>query len=133
MNKKYLVALAEKINDYWIKEKPEVGNCSWERAAYFLGNLAAYEITGRQDYLEFAQEWARKNQWKYYYKSGDPNYTKDTYMTCADYLLCGEIYAELMDKYGVEGTDEFIVQDLEKTLDDPKNDYWWWIDTMDHI
>ena len=130
MDKKYLIELAEKINDYWIKEKPDVGNCSWERSAYFLGNLAAHEITGRQDYLEFAKEWARKNQWKYYYKPEDPNYTKDNYMTCADYLLCGEIYAELMDKYGAEGTDEFIVRDLEKTLDDPKNDYWWWIDTI---
>lgn len=129
-NKKYLIDLAEKINDYWIKEKPEVGNCSWERAAYFLGNLAAYEITGRQDYLKFAQEWARQNQWKYYYKPTDPNYTKDNYMTCADYLLCGEIYAELMDKYGTEGTDEFIIRDLEKTLKDPNNDYWWWIDTI---
>ena len=130
MNKVDIIKLAEKINDYWIKQNPDVGNCAWERAAYFLGDMAAYEITGKKEYLTLAAEWAKQNQWKFYYNPTDPNYTIDDYMTCADYLLCGEIYIELMDRYGIEGTDKYILGDLEKTLEDPKSDYWWWIDTI---
>lgn len=29
--------LAEKVNDYWLTQMPESGNCSWERGAYFIG------------------------------------------------------------------------------------------------
>ena len=25
----------ERVNDYWIAQNPEPGNCAWERAAYF--------------------------------------------------------------------------------------------------
>jgi len=39
-----LKALMEKVNDYWIAENPDVGDNAWERAAYFLGNMAAYDI-----------------------------------------------------------------------------------------
>jgi len=130
MDKNNLIKLAEKINDYWIKQNPDVSDCSWQRAAYFLGNLAAYDVTEKKEYLDYAVEWANKNEWKFYYNEKDPNYDIYDYMTCADYLLCGETYIELMDKYGVRGTDRYMIEDLEKTLNDPNNDYWWWVDTM---
>ena len=41
---KELCTLMERVNDYWIGQNPETGDCAWERAAYFLGNMAAYEI-----------------------------------------------------------------------------------------
>lgn len=120
MNTNELKALMEKVNDYWIGQNPDVGDCAWERAAYFLGNMAAYEMTGKQEYLDYAAEWAKANEWKVY--NGEK--------TNADSILCVETYIELLDKYGVKGTDEHFIKDLEWTLSDPANDYWWWVDTI---
>ncbi len=123
MNKQEITALAEKVNDYWIAQNPAAGNCDWERGAYFLGDMAAYEITGKKAYLDYAEEWAKRNNWTF---CDDENHQA----THADKIVCGETYLDLIDKYGVHGTDKNITESLEWTLSDPKNDYWWWIDTM---
>lgn len=34
---KELCALMERVNDYWIGQNLETGDCAWERAAYFWG------------------------------------------------------------------------------------------------
>ena len=45
-------ALAQKVNNYWQNEMPDSGICSWERSAYMLGNLAAYDLTGNEKFLD---------------------------------------------------------------------------------
>ena len=52
MDKKELLKIAEKINDNWQKQMPDVGPCHWERSAYMIGNMAAYEITKKEEYLD---------------------------------------------------------------------------------
>lgn len=118
-----LKGLMEKVNDYWIDQNPDVGNCAWERAAYFLGNMAAYEVLKKQRYLDYAVEWANANDWNFW-RNADHNTTN------ADNLSCGETYMDLMTKYGAEGRMDHIVETMEWTAQDPNNDYWWWVDTM---
>lgn len=91
-----LKALMEKVNDYWIAENPDVGDNAWERAAYFLGNIAAYDVLKKQQYLDYAIEWANANDW-------DFNRNENHNTTNADNVSCGETYMDLMTKYGVEG------------------------------
>lgn len=116
-------ALMEKVNDYWIAKNPEPGNCDWERAAYFLGNMAAYEILKKPEYLDYAVRWAEVNNWNFYNN-------QDHCTTNADTLSCGETYMDLMEKYGVEGRIDHIKKTMEWTAQDLKNDYWWWVDTI---
>lgn len=115
--------LMEKVNDYWIAANPEPGDCDWERAAYFLGDLAAYEMIGKQSYLDYAVTWALSNHWNFHQNENHQ-------ATNADSLSCGEIYLDLMTRYGVEGDMEHIRKTLEWTVHDSANDYWWWIDTI---
>ena len=56
-------AMMKKVNDYWLCETPIPGNCSWERAAYYLGNMAAYEVLQDPSYLQCAVDWANENHW----------------------------------------------------------------------
>lgn len=123
MNKNELLKLMEKVNDCHIANNPDVGDCAWERAAYFLGDMAAYEMTGKQEYLDYATEWANKNGWAFFDD-------EKRQVTNADSVLCGETYLDLIDKYGVPGTDKNMLDSLEWTINDPHNDYWWWVDTM---
>lgn len=42
----------ELVNDYWMAQHPDVGDCAWERAAYFRGCMAAYEVLGKPAYCQ---------------------------------------------------------------------------------
>ena len=118
-----LKALMEKVNDYWIAQNPDVGDNAWERAAYFLGNMAAYDVLKKQQYLDYAIEWANANDWNF-------NRNENHNTTNADNVSCGETYMDLMTKYGVEGKMTHMLETLEFTAKDKANDYWWWIDTF---
>lgn len=113
----------EQVNDYWIGQTPDLGDCAWERAAYYLGDLAAYEVLGKPEYLERAAAWAAANGWNFY-----DNEKFNT--TNADNLSCGETYMDLMLRFGVSGDWTPMKRTMEFTAADPANDYWWWVDTM---
>ena len=115
--------LMEKVNDYWIGQNPDVGNCGWQRAAYFLGDMAAYEILKKKEYLDYAVEWANNNDWNFF-RNEEHNTTN------ADNVSCGETYMDLMTKYGIPGKMDHIQATLKYTAEDPRNDYWWWVDTI---
>ena len=66
MSKQEIIQLAEKVNDYWLTKNPDVGNCAWERGAYMIGNIAAYEIAGKSGYLDYALRWADANGWAFF-------------------------------------------------------------------
>lgn len=123
MNKKDAMLIAQKVCDYWISQNPEVRDCAWERGVYFLGHLAAYEMTKKEDYVRYAIDWAEKNEWRFYDDAENKTIN-------ADNLLCGETYFKLMEKYGVSGTTENMMKTLEYQLLDNKCDYWWWIDAI---
>lgn len=116
-----LKQLAKLVNDYWISENPEVGDCSWRRGSYMIGNMAAYELTGEQTYLSYALDWANENGWRFY---NDTDYTT----TNADYQICGQTYLKLHE-LGY-GTDEHMRKSMQHILNDPACDYWWWIDAV---
>lgn len=113
----------ERVNDYWISQTPDSGDCAWERAAYFLGNMAAYEVLQKPEYLQRAIDWANDNHWNFYKN-------EDFSTTNADNLSCGETYLDLILRYQVPGDMEKMVKTMHFTAEDPANDYWWWVDTM---
>ena len=121
MNKSEIIKLAQKVNDYWLSRNPDTRDCGWERGAYMIGNLAAYEITGKVDYLDYALRWAEDNGWKFW---NDGEYQN----THADNQICGQSYLKLIQSG--YGTDEHIIKSAQFTLADSKNDYWWWIDAI---
>lgn len=116
--------LAVKVNDYWIKKYPESGDCSWERGAYLLGCLAAYDMTDNRKYYDYALKWANDNNWDFYDDKSDWAWKN------ADYKICGQSYLRLMEIDPAVGTMDNMVKGMEIVLNDPNNDYWWWVDTI---
>ena len=117
--------LAEKVNDYWLTQMPESGNCSWERGAYFIGCMAAYRMTGKKEYLDYALKWANDNNWHFYRNGTGKEYRS------ADCKICSQTYMELMDLVpDCGGTYEHMLKEMDFILNDPECDYWWWVDTI---
>ena len=116
--------LMTKVNDYWIKENPKSGNCAWERGAYMIGNIAAYETTQKREYLDYAIKWANDNNWSFYDNGSD-----DTWKN-ADNKICGQSYLRLMELVPGCGTADNMLKSMEMVLNDPDTDYWWWVDTI---
>ena len=123
MSKQEIIQLAEKVNDYWLTKNPDVGNCAWERGAYMIGNIAAYEIAGKSGYLDYALRWADANGWRFYNDAAYKNVS-------ADNQICGQSYLKLLKLVPGHGTDEHLLKSTEFTLNDTRNDYWWWIDAI---
>lgn len=124
IDKNEIKDLIIKTNDYWIKENPKSGDCSWERGAYFIGCLAAYEITKNETYYQYALKWANDNNWSFYDDKSDWAYKN------ADYKICGQSYLKLMEIDPSNGTMENMISGMEVVLKDTNNDYWWWVDTI---
>jgi rhamnogalacturonyl hydrolase YesR len=85
--------------------------------------MAAYDVLKKEEYLQYAIDWANKHEWKFY---DDENYNT----TNADNQICGQTYIKIHEMLPHIGTLENIRKSMEFTLNDPNNDYWWWVDTM---
>ncbi|HIT84596.1 MAG TPA: glycoside hydrolase family 88 protein [Candidatus Ornithomonoglobus intestinigallinarum] len=116
--------LMQRANDFHISENPEYGDCSWERGAYMIGCLAAYETTSKKEYYDYALGWANKNNWSFHDDGSDWAYKN------ADYKICGQSYLKLMELDPSSGTMENMIRGMEIVLNDKNNDYWWWVDTI---
>lgn len=55
---------AQRVNNYWIANRPGPEDNEWSRAVYFTGNMAHYQMTGDEQYLNHAWQWAEGNNWQ---------------------------------------------------------------------
>ncbi len=69
-----LVALAQKINDYWIRTGGNTGSDAtnynhghsvtsefWAPSVFYTGNMEAYYLTGDENYTDYATRWGSNN------------------------------------------------------------------------
>ena len=59
-----VIEIIHKVNNYWQTNNPKHGNAFWHRAVYHTGNMTAYALTEKAEYLAFSEAWAEHNQWK---------------------------------------------------------------------
>ena len=127
--------ILRKVNDAWQGNNPEHRNAFWHRAAYHTGNMATYEVTKEERYLDFSTAWAEKNEWKGA-KSDDRSNWKYSYGETDDFVLfgdwqtCFQVYADL---YNLDPADHKIaraIEVMEYQMSTPQNDYWWWADGL---
>ena len=126
-----LIALIEKVNDYWISSHMSPPGYSWDVAAYYNGNMDAYYLTGIEEYRAYAENWAVANGW-----SGstniDPRKWTNGDVYHADNQTCFQTYIDL---YNLDETKDprKIARALEvahwQTAED-KRDFWWWCDAL---
>ena len=90
-----------------------------------LGNIAAYEMTKNQAYLDYALKWARDNGWRFHEQRNQ----KGTAVN-ANSMICGDSYLSLLKICPQEGTDKYMIAETDELADNPENDDWWWIDSV---
>ena len=134
-SKTEVVDIIKKANGYWQSTHPTHENAFWHRAAYHTGNMAAYEVTGIEEYKAYSEAWAETNEWKGA-KSDDKKTWKYSYGETDDYVLfgdwqtCFQVYADL---YNLSPDDKKIARAkevMEYEMSTPNNDYWWWADGL---
>ncbi len=123
------------VNDYWQSSNPAHGNSFWHRAVYHTGNMEAYRVTGKPEYLAFSKAWAEHNEWKgaksnnkeeWKYTYGE----KDQYVLFGDFQVCFQVYADL---YAVDPEERKIARArevMEYQMSTGFNGYWWWSDGL---
>ncbi len=124
-----------RANDYWQSENPEPGWAFWEHAAYHTGNMEAYFVTGKQDYLDYSLRWGERNEWmgaksnqltEWKYSYGET----DEFVLFGDWQICFQTYIDL---YEITGDREKIARALEVMeyqMATDVSDYWWWADGL---
>ena len=130
-----MIEIIHKVNGYWQTNHPEHGRSFWDNAAYHTGNMEAYFLTKKPEYLEYSKGWAEHNEWKGA-KSDDKTCWKysygesDNYVLFGDYQICFQTYADL---YNLEPDTQKITRArevMEYQMSTPNHDYWWWADGL---
>jgi hypothetical protein len=130
-----VIELIHTVNGRWQETHPTHGDFFWNRAIYYIGNMAAYDVTGDGTYLDYATAWAERNNW-----CGAPGTDKSkwkyTYGEGGDYVLfgdcqvCFQVYADL---YAQNPSPEKIARALEVMdyeISTSNVDYLWWVDGL---
>lgn len=129
--------LIVKVNDKWQSEHPDHGRAFWDNAAYHTGNMAAYEVTGLKQYIDYSDAWAERNKWKgakstkkseWKYSYGET----DDHVLFGDWQICFQTYIDLF-KLSEPKDSAKIARALEVInyeMSTDKVDYWWWADGL---
>ena len=121
----------ELANKYFMEKWPDVGKTIitnmerpshiWTRAVYYEGLMALHEIYPKQDFYNYALDWAKFHDWGFRSK----NITRN-----ADDYCAAQTYIDL---YNLEPKPEKLKNTraaMEKFLHTPQNGDWDWIDAI---
>lgn len=127
--------LIYKVNDHWQTKHPEHKRAFWDHAVYHTGNMEAYFLTGKAEYLTYSEKWAEQNEWKGA-KSDDKsnwryNYGEtDEYVLFGDYQICFQTYADLFTLHRDSNRIARAIEVMEYQMNTNRSDYWWWVDGL---
>jgi rhamnogalacturonyl hydrolase YesR len=122
--KKEVIAVAERANNYWIATHTAPGDNLWARSVYFAGNMDFYKVYSKKIYLNYALDWATRNNWAV---SNGPSTAN------ADNHTCGQAYIDmyLLDSVKVQSKISAIKNAIDyRIANNTASDDWWWIDAM---
>jgi len=77
--KSEVIETGKRVNNYWIGANSDPGNNLWARAVYNIGNIDFYKVYTDKTYLNYATQWAVKNNWAV---SGGPSTVNADNHTC---------------------------------------------------
>jgi unsaturated rhamnogalacturonyl hydrolase len=93
----------------------------WTRATYYEGLLALYTLDPKPAYLNYTLQWGEFHKW---------NLRNGTKTRNADDQTCGQVYIDLYKMDKKKERIAAITANMDTLLNDPRNDYWWWVDAL---
>lgn len=124
------------VNDYWQSQNSPYTRAFWDNAAYHVGNMEAFAVTGNEKYLQYSLAWADSNKWKgaksdikenwKYNKYGE----SDDFVMFGDWQVCFQVYLSI---YNIRKDETMIARArevMEYQMNTLNNDYWWWADGL---
>lgn len=124
------------VNNKWQSEHPDAREWPfWHNAAYHIGNLAAYKLTDKKDYLDYTITWAEHNEWQGA-KSENPEEWKfmygetDDYVLFGDWQACFQVYIDLYELEPAEYKIARAKEVMSYQVGTDEDGYWWWIDGL---
>lgn len=122
----------ELANGYFMKKYSDPGLPSyvkimrpsniWTRGVYYEGLMALHAINPKQEYYDYAMNWAESHKW---------GLNRGTNTRNADNQCCGQTYIDL---YNICPDDPNKIKDIKLSIDmmvnTPQLDDWWWIDAI---
>ncbi|WP_224998644.1 glycoside hydrolase family 88 protein [Cesiribacter sp. SM1] len=136
-SKKEVARVIHKVNEYWQETNPEHGWAFWDVAAYHTGNMEAYKVTNKEEYRQYSEAWAEKNEWMGAKSADKANWKysygeKDDYVLFGDWQIAFQTYIDLynLDKEKDERKIARAREVMEYQMSTPNRDYWWWADGL---
>lgn len=127
--------LIDKVNTHWQSTHPAEGTPFWHNAAYHTGNMEAYFLTAKPEYLDYSTAWAKHNNWQgarsknkkdWKYDYGET----DNHVLFGDWQICFQTYADLYNILPEDHRIRRAREVMEYEMSTPQNDYWWWADGL---
>lgn len=136
LSKKDVLTSITKVNDKWQSEHDVMSqNAFWHPATYHIGNLAAYQATKNDQYLDYTKKWAENNEWKGA-KSTNPKEWRfsygesDEYVLFGDWQACFQVYIDLYKLKPEANKVARAKEVMQYQVNTEEDRYWWWIDGL---
>lgn len=132
-NKKEVLEVAERANQYFMKKWPDPGkeivgkkvwpSNLWTRAVYYEGLMALYKVDPKKEYYNYALDWSQKHNW---------DMMRGTFTRNADNQACGQTYLDLYEIDGKKHPEriKYVKMSMDSMIASGKSDDWWWIDAL---
>ena len=138
LNRDDVLAILNTVNETWQARNTTHGDYFWNRAVYHIGNMAAYDVTGRQQYLDYSTAWAQKSNWWGAKGTDKSQWQYKTYGEGANWVLFGDnqvCFQTYIDLYNLDPAHD--TKKIERALEvmgyeisTSAVDYLWWVDGL---
>ena len=138
LNRDDVLAVLNTVNETWQTRNSSHGDYFWNRAVYHIGNMAAYDATGNQQYIDFSTAWAKKSNWwgakgtdktQWQYKTYGEG---DNWVLFGDNQVCFQVYIDLynLDPAHDQNKIERALEVMNYEISTDATDYLWWVDGL---
>ena len=120
-----------KVNNYFMKKYADYRTPSyngiirpsniWTRGVYYEGLMALHSVFPREEYYDYAYQWADYHKWGM--RNG--NTTRN-----ADDQCCGQVYIELYNICPAPEMIKNIKVNIDMVVNTPQVNDWWWVDAI---
>lgn len=130
--------IVTRVNNYYQQTHSPETRAFWDDAVYHTGNMEAYRLTGKAQWLEFSDRWARHNKWsgarcgnKRMWVNNYQTYGEDNHhVLFADWQACFQTYLDLNEMtpaaHKMARANDVIGFQTQLT----QQDFWWWSDAL---